>query len=107
VATTIKRSEHENTDAHRALVARQQREISDASDRQKREREALDERHATARSQGRRRYGARTQGPDEARRKHERKRLFETHQEELKILKCGHARESEAMRRRHEREAAK
>jgi len=106
VATTIKRSEHDGTNAHRALVAQQEREISAVLDRQKGEVADLDKRHAEARSRGTR-YGQRTKGADEARRKFERKRLVEAHGRELEILKGGHTRDQEAMRRRHEREAAK
>jgi hypothetical protein len=106
VATTIKRSEHENTSAHRALVERQEREIASVLERQKGELADLDKQQAERRSSGGR-YGPRTQGADESRRKLDRKKLVENHQDELKIAKERHAREREATRRRHEREAAK
>jgi|SRR5712671_3035875 len=117
MATTIKRSEHNNTDAHRALVAKQEREIAAAMARQKRQRDDLDKRHASERTKTTR-YD---QKADEARRRDEAKRLTAQHEDELKLMRGGHehqrdvaasrakrrAREVESMQRRHQSEAAR
>jgi len=117
MATTIKRSEHDNTDAHRALVAKQEREIATAMARHKRQRDDLDKRHAGERTKTTR-YD---QKADEARRRDEAKRLAADHENELKLMRGNHqhqrdvaalrakrrAREAESMRRRHQSEAAR
>jgi hypothetical protein len=90
--TTINRSGHDNTSAHRALVARQERQIATALDKQKRHRDDLDKRHAAERTKTSR-YD---QTADEVRRRDEAKRLAADHANELRLMRSNHQHQREA-----------